>query len=55
MRQFEKEKHVLEGNLKDIEWRLDSESQVSFFFNLHKGVLYKNRLSYIQYSEKFWR
>ena len=34
LRQLEREKHVLEGKLKDLEWRLDSESQVGRFMCL---------------------
>jgi hypothetical protein len=36
LRQLEKEKHVLVGNLKDVEWRLDSESQELFRLNEDK-------------------
>ncbi|XP_066912626.1 coiled-coil domain-containing protein 169-like [Clytia hemisphaerica] len=37
LRQLEKEKRNFEGNLRDVEWRLDSESQELFRINEEKA------------------
>jgi len=46
MRQMERDKAALEGQLKDLEWRLDNESKVRYkintvsiysFANVHYG------------------